>query len=280
MSSTTGTLNRRAERDQLVERRPLGEAFDAEVRRVHAQERRRPIADRRRIVGGAGPVGRADLAQDRARLRHDVRHAEAAADLDQLAARDDHFAPRRQRRQHEQRRRGVVVDDDRGLGAGEPAEQPLRRARRGGRARRCRGRIRGWCSRRAPRRARRRPRASGARPRLVWRITPVALMTGCSDGAASRGEPRRHGALDRTRRRRPAPAHLPTPLPQRVGLGAQRVDHRRAAELRLERPHARGAGAAVRSRGCLVAFMLRRALRARRAPQRQRSLARAGLPRC
>ena len=78
---------------------------------------------------------------DRARLRHHVGHAEAAADLDQLAARDDDLAPGRQRRQHDQRRRRVVVDDDRRLGAGQPAEQrfgvdvaPSARAA-------CRGRI-------------------------------------------------------------------------------------------------------------------------------------------
>jgi hypothetical protein len=43
--------------------------------------------------------------------RHDVGHAEGTADLDQLAARDDHLAPGRQRGQHQQDGGGVVVDD-------------------------------------------------------------------------------------------------------------------------------------------------------------------------
>ena len=40
------------------------------------------------------PVGGADLAQHRARAAHDVRDAELAADLDELAARDDDFLAR------------------------------------------------------------------------------------------------------------------------------------------------------------------------------------------
>ena len=92
---------------------------------MHAQDERRPVGDRGRVVGHARPVGRAHLAQPRARLRHDVRHAESAADLDQLSARDDHLAAGCEGGEHEQGRRGVVVGDHRGLGAGEPAEQAL-----------------------------------------------------------------------------------------------------------------------------------------------------------
>ena len=114
-----------AERDEIRERRPLGEPFDAEIRRMDAQDQRRPFVDRRRVIGRAGLVRRADLAQDRAGLRHHVRDAEAAADLDELAARHDDFASRRQRRQHEHRRGRVVVDDYGRLGAGEAAEQRL-----------------------------------------------------------------------------------------------------------------------------------------------------------
>ena len=58
-------------------------------------------------------------------LAHDVGNAERAADLDQLAARDDHFAPVRERVEHEQHGGGVVVDDGRGLGAGQFAQQAL-----------------------------------------------------------------------------------------------------------------------------------------------------------
>ena len=68
-------------------------------------------------------VGGADLDQLRAGARHDVGHAERAADLDQLAARDDRLAPARERVEHEQHRGGVVVDDGRVLGAGQFAQQ-------------------------------------------------------------------------------------------------------------------------------------------------------------
>ena len=150
---------------------------------MHAQDERRPVADRRGVVGGAGPVRRADLAQHGARLRHHVGHAEAAADLHQLAARDDHLPAGRQRRQDEQRRRRVVDDDGR-LGAGEAADGALGVDVAAPAMPPARGRIRGSCNRRRARATRSTAaRASGARPRFVWTITPVALMTRTSDGA-------------------------------------------------------------------------------------------------
>ena len=54
--------------------------------------------DRRLVVGGPGAVRRADLDEARAGAREHVGDAEAAADLDQLAARDDHLAARRRAR--------------------------------------------------------------------------------------------------------------------------------------------------------------------------------------
>ena len=47
---------------------------------------------------------------------HDLRNAEAAADLHQLAARDDHLAVLAEAVQHQQHGGGVVVDHQRGLG--------------------------------------------------------------------------------------------------------------------------------------------------------------------
>ena len=70
-----------------------------------------------------GAIGGADLFKPRAGARHDVRHAERAADLDQLAARHDGFAALGQRVEHEQDGGGVVVDDRCVLRAGEFAEQ-------------------------------------------------------------------------------------------------------------------------------------------------------------
>ena len=64
-------------------------------------------------------IGRADLAEDGAALRHDLGNPERAADLDQLAARHDDLLAARERVQREQDGRGVVVDDRCRFGAGE-----------------------------------------------------------------------------------------------------------------------------------------------------------------
>ena len=90
---------------------------------MHAQEQRRLRADRALVVGGARAVRRADLDEPRARAGEHVRDAEAAADLDQLAAGDEHLAPFRERGEREQHGGGVVVDDERGLGACDPAQR-------------------------------------------------------------------------------------------------------------------------------------------------------------
>ena len=110
---------------QFRQRRLLGEPLDAEVGPVHPEEQRRVGADRLPVVVDPRAVGGADLAQPRARLRHHVGHAEAAADLHQFAARHDDLPARRQRGQHQERRGGVVVDDDRGLDAEEALQQRL-----------------------------------------------------------------------------------------------------------------------------------------------------------
>ena len=79
--------------------------------------------DRPLVVGRPGPVRRPDLDEAGARACEHVGDPEAVADLDQLAARDDDLATLRERGEREQHRGGVVVDDDRGLGAGQPAQQ-------------------------------------------------------------------------------------------------------------------------------------------------------------
>ena len=147
----------------------LDEADRAEVRRVHAQDRAGVRVARRalRVVGQARAVGRPDLDEPRAGLGDDLGDAEAAADLDELAARDDDLAPGGERRGGQQRRAGAVVDDERRLGARELAQQALdvgvARAARAA----PRGRARGSRSPRRRGRPRRgRPAASGARPRF------------------------------------------------------------------------------------------------------------------
>ena len=84
-------------------------------------------ADRALVVGGARAVRRADLDEPRAGAGEHVGDAEAVADLDQLAARDEHLAALGERGEREQHRAGVVVDDDRRLGAGQPAQDAPRR---------------------------------------------------------------------------------------------------------------------------------------------------------
>ena len=158
---------------------------------MHAQQQARALGDGFAIIVDAGAVGGAHFAQHRARARHDIGDAEAVADLDQLAARDDHFAAGGQFVQRQKNRGGVVVDGDcRARPAAARAAPPT------------------WTSR-LPRR----PRgeivfeigvagengasgASGARPRLVCSTTPVALMTRRSDGAASAAQRARDARFD------------------------------------------------------------------------------------
>src|SRR3972149_4037058 len=94
-------------------------------KRRGTRPRRRPPADARLVVAEVGAVRRAHLDGAGAGLRHDLRDAEAAADLDELAARDDDLAPLTQRRQRQEQRRGVVVHGDRRPAAGDAPQQPF-----------------------------------------------------------------------------------------------------------------------------------------------------------
>ena len=115
-----------AELAQRLDRHVLDEAELAEVRRVHAQDRAGAGAERVLVVAQPRAVGGPDLDEPRTRLRDHVRDAEAAADLDQLPARDDHvLAGARQRGGGQQRRARAVVDRERRLGAGQLAQQRL-----------------------------------------------------------------------------------------------------------------------------------------------------------
>ena len=68
-------------------------------------------------------VGGADLDEFGARSRHDIGDAEAAANLDKLAAADDDLLACGMGRQHQQHRGGVVVDHERVLGTGKRADE-------------------------------------------------------------------------------------------------------------------------------------------------------------
>ena len=68
-------------------------------------------------------VGGADLDELGTGAGHDVRHPEGAADLDQLAARNDRLAAERKCVEDQKNRRRVVVDDGRILGSGQFADE-------------------------------------------------------------------------------------------------------------------------------------------------------------
>ena len=87
---------------------------------MHAQQQACAIGDGIAIIVDDGAVGGADFTQNGARARHDFGDAEAVADLDQLAARDDRFTARCQFVKREKERGRVVVDGDTGR-----AEQAL-----------------------------------------------------------------------------------------------------------------------------------------------------------
>ncbi len=170
------------------------------------------------VVGGARAVRRPDLDQARAGAREHVGDAEAVADLDQLAARDEHLASLGQRGEREQHRAGVVVDDDRRLGAGQPAQQrgdvilprparpfgevvlevrighgrPRPRARS---RRRAAGRGRGSCGRSRRSRSARDAGPAAARPRARRRAaaarSPGSTPARISSRARARTRPRR-----------------------------------------------------------------------------------------
>ena len=108
---------------QIARAHLLDETRDAEVARVHLDEQARALVDRALVVRAPRAVRRAHLDQLRVRARHDVGHAERAADLDQLAARHDRLAPAGEGLEHEQHRAGAVVDADAGFRAGDAHEE-------------------------------------------------------------------------------------------------------------------------------------------------------------
>ena len=79
--------------------------------------------DRALVVRRVRAIGRAHFFENRATPGHDLRNPERAANLNQLAARDDHFLAARERVQGQEDRGGVVVDDGGRFGTGEIDEK-------------------------------------------------------------------------------------------------------------------------------------------------------------
>ena len=93
--------------------------LDAIVGRMDLKDHRRIGRDGLLIICQVRAVGGADLNEFGARSRHDIGDAEAAADLDKLAAADDDLFACGMGRQHQQHSGGIVVDHERVLGTGE-----------------------------------------------------------------------------------------------------------------------------------------------------------------
>ena len=85
--------HRHAQLAQRLDADVLDEPELAEVGLVHAQHRAGVRRERALVVGQPRAVGRPDLDEPRARLGDHVGHAEAAADLDELPARDHDLRP-------------------------------------------------------------------------------------------------------------------------------------------------------------------------------------------
>ena len=164
-SSITGTPSSHSASIETSSTNPRERKFDGWTRRI---ARRRLFGGGQRALVVAEPraVRGPDLDHRRAGLRDHLGDPEAAADLDQLAARDDdRLAGAGQRGDRQQHRRGAVVDDDRILRTGQLPEDAPRRASGGCRARPCRGSARGSSSPRPLGRPRRERHRSAGRGR-------------------------------------------------------------------------------------------------------------------
>ncbi len=90
---------------------------------MNAEEHARFFCDGVFVVCEASAVGGADFAERHAALRHDFGDAEAVADFDEFAARDEDFAVAGKRCEDEQNGGGAIIDHDGGLGAGESLDE-------------------------------------------------------------------------------------------------------------------------------------------------------------
>ena len=101
------------------------ETLHAIVARVHLEQQGRGSVDGVGVVPGMRAVGRADFHETAAGAFHDLRDAEAAADLDQFAPGHGHRGAESQGIEDQQDGRSVVVDDGRGLRAGQELQPVL-----------------------------------------------------------------------------------------------------------------------------------------------------------
>jgi len=103
----------------------LGKSHNAVIAVVDPHDGAGLLIDGISVVAQVGLVGGANLPEHSAAGGHHIRHAESAADLDQLAPGDDHFPALSQGVEDEHGCRGIVVDHGRGLGSCQLADQVL-----------------------------------------------------------------------------------------------------------------------------------------------------------
>jgi len=107
----------RRKRRELRRRRLGHEACELEVAAMNLDDDAGVGAERTAVIVDVGAIRGSDLDESRAALAHDLGDAEAATDLDQLAARDDRVASVGKRVEYQHERRRAVVDHERILGA-------------------------------------------------------------------------------------------------------------------------------------------------------------------
>ena len=103
------------------------EALNHEVAGMHTHQGHRFRGNRVFVVADACLVRCADFFELSSTGLHDVGQPVAAADLNKLAARDDHFPVMSEGGQRKQRGTGVVIDDGCGFAACDSLQQPCHR---------------------------------------------------------------------------------------------------------------------------------------------------------
>ena len=107
-----------SKRRKLPRTHLLVKTLDAIVGRMDLKDHRRIGRDGLLIICQVRAIGGADLDEFGARSRHDIGDAEAAANLDKLAAADNDLLACGMGRQHQQHGGRVIVNDQRVLGTG------------------------------------------------------------------------------------------------------------------------------------------------------------------
>ena len=102
---------------QFHQRRGRGEADDAVIAGMNAQQQAGLRRNRLLVIAQVRAVRRPDFAQNAAALPNHVWNPKTPADFDEFAARHNRLFSRANRRQRQQRGRRVIIDDECGFAA-------------------------------------------------------------------------------------------------------------------------------------------------------------------